>query len=133
MATKAFKIERLVKAGYTGSEARRVVDRFDRGPKKNKPPRKSRLKNAVASQEEVNRHVEALDEVTLYAAPINKTRSGFKGWARGEVFQVVNPPRWTGSPFVRSADAERIYDMGYRKIIVMDGDGGYDVDLVMQP
>lgn len=94
---------------------------------------KPRRKNTVASQKDINQHVEALDEVTLYAAPINKTRSGFKGWESGEVFQVVNPLRWTGSPFIRGADAERIYDMGYRKIIVMDGLGGYEVDLVMQP
>lgn len=101
-----------------------------RGRKGN--PEKGPSGREIPTQSELGAFIEELDRITLYATQIGKTRKGVKGWET-EVFQAVNPPRWTGSPFFRSSDARRLYDMGYRKIIVMGGAGDtFEVELVMQ-
>jgi hypothetical protein len=43
----------------------------------------------------------------------------------------MNPPVWHGGPYFSIRDAERIYDLGYRQIVI-GGHDGFTVDLVMQ-
>lgn len=88
--------------------------------------------STIQTQAEVNEFVRKMNETVLYATPVGKSR-GLKAWEKGEVFQAVNPPHWDGTPFFRSSDAERIYNMGYRTISVVGGAGdGFTVELVMQ-
>ena len=108
--------------------ARKRVGKIPMG---SKPRRTNAVKPEAESMAEIRAHLDRLDQETLYATPINNKSSGIKAWERGEVFQAVNPAHWDGSPFFRNTDAERIHDMGYRKIIVMDTGNGFDVDLVM--
>lgn len=95
-------------------------------------PEKGPAGSTIQTQAEVNEFVRKMNETVLYAAPLGKTR-GIKAWEKNEVFQAVAPPHWDGSPFFRSSDAERIYNMGYRTIRVVGGTGdGFTVELVMQ-
>lgn len=84
-----------------------------------------------ASQEEINKFVEDLDEVTLYASSAYGRRPSVKDWESGKDFKAIAPQRWVGGPYFSIRDAQRIYDLGYRKIIV-GGHEGFDIDLVQQ-
>lgn len=91
---------------------------------------KPRRKNA-ASQAEINKFVADMDEVTLYASAAYGRRPSIRDWQNGKDFFAVNPQRWNGGPYFSIRDVQRIYDLGYRKII-FGGAEGFDVELVMQ-
>lgn len=108
-----------------------AFDKYVWAPRKGNPE-KGPAGSTIQTQAEVNEFVRKMNETVLYAAPLGKTR-GIKAWEKNEVFQAVAPPHWDGSPFFRSSDAERIYNMGYRTIRVVGGTGdGFTVELVMQ-
>lgn len=124
---KMYATKRVVSKRRGAAQKRAMVRLRSKNPEPGPAGRK------IPAQSEIGAFIKELDRITLYAVPIGKVRVGVNAWEAGQVFQAVNPPRWTGSPFFRVSDAQRIYDMGYRKIIIMGGAGEtFDVDLVMQ-
>lgn len=77
-------------------------------------------------------HVARLDHEILYAMPsVYGRRTGPKDWEGGKDFIAMNPPVWHGGPYFSVRDAQRIYDLGYRQIVI-GGHDGFTVDLVIQ-
>lgn len=95
------------------------------------PIKKRRRKNAVPSQEDVNQYVARMDSITVYAAGAYGRKPTVKDWKAGKDFMVVEGgPRWPGGTYFSIRDAEKLYGMGYRKIVFGGGEG-FDVELVM--
>lgn len=76
-------------------------------------------------------HVAKTDSEVLYASSAYGRRPSAKDWQAGKDFMAINPPVWDGGPYFSIRDAERIYEWGYRKIII-GGVEGFDIELVMQ-
>ena len=94
-----------------------------------KPISGERLK---AIDRDVSAHVARMDEEILYAMPsMYGRRTGPTDWEAGKDFIAMNPPVWHGGPYFSVRDAERIYELGYRQIVI-GGHDGFTVDLVMQ-
>ncbi len=81
--------------------------------------------------EQVAEYVRQHDKDVLYASGAYGRKPTVKDWEAGKDFRAINPPVWEGGQYFSVRDVERIYALGYTRII-FGGSEGFNVELVMQ-
>lgn len=126
-ALKQYRAERTAVIAERDARVKREEEEDARERKKNASP--ARLKQIDA---EMKAHLLKIDQEVLFADGAYGRKPTVKDWEGGKDFHAYHPTGdWVGGPYFSIRDAEKIYALGYRKI-VFGGAEGFDVDLVMQ-
>lgn len=81
---------------------------------------------------EMSAHVAKTDREVLYGMGAYGRQPSLADWQDGKDFEAYHPPTWIGGPYFSVRDVDRIYALGYRKI-VFGGTEGFIIDLVLDP